>query len=303
MARPRLTAAAIAFASMWLARPIDIVAQPNLRSMYVSVVDDAGAPVPGLGPSNFMIREDNTAREVLRVAPADEPMQVAVLVDTSQHARNDIAHIRTALPPFVAALTSAGEGERKNQVAIVGFGERPTILAEYSTMPAALQKGIDRIWPMPNSGPYLLDAISETCQGFKKREAQRPVIVAIAAEGEELSYQHYEQVIDRLTAASAPLYALMLGTPRSSLTDESRSREIVLDRGTSVSGGYREQLLSSMALDGKLKQLANQLTHQYLVTYSRPESLIPPERVTVAATKPGLAARGTPVKAAARATR
>jgi len=298
MTRRRFAAAAIVLASLSLARPIRVGAQQNLRSMYVSVVDQAGSPVAGLGPSDFMVREDNAAREVLRVAPADEPMQVAVLVDTSQTARHDIAHMRTALPPFVAALTRASDGERKNQVAIIGFGERPTILAEYSISPAALQKGIDRIWPMPSSGPYLLDAISEACQGFKKREAQRPVIVAIAAEGEELSYLNYENVLDRLDAASAPLYALMLGTPSSSQSDESRNRQIVLDRGTSSTGGYREQLLTSMALEARLKLLAGQLTHQYLVTYSRPESLIPPERITVAATKPGMTARGTPAKPA-----
>jgi|SRR5579862_1718764 len=299
----RLFGVAIGLATLGLASQTRLDAQPNLRSMYVSVVDDAGAPAPGLGPSDFMVREDNTAREVLRVGPADEPMQIAVLVDTSQAARSDIPHMRTALPAFVAALTQASQGEWKNQVAIIGFGERPTILAEYTSLPAALQKGIDRIWPMPSSGPYLLDAISETSQGFKKREVQRPVIIAIAAEGEELSYAGYEQVLDRLSSAGAPLYALMLGTPNTSTRDESRNRQIVLDRGPASSGGYREQLLTSMALDGKLKLLANQLTHQYLVTYSRPESLIPPERITVAATKPGLTARGTPVKVAAKAAR
>ena len=124
-------------------------------------------------------------------------------------------------------------------------------------MPAALQKGSIASGRRPIPGPVsLLDAISETCQGFKKREAQRPVIVAIVAEGEELSYLSYEQVLDRLSAASAPLYALMLGTPNSSMRDESRNRQIVLDRGTSASGGYRQQLLTSMALEGRLKLLA-----------------------------------------------
>ena len=42
--------------------------------------------------------------------------------------------------------------------------------------------------------------------------------------------------------------------------------------------------------------LARQLLHQYKVTYARPQSLIPPDRVTVAAAKPGLTARGTLVK-------
>ena len=38
------------------------------------------------------------------------------------------------------------------------------------------------------------------------------------------------------------------------------------------------------------------LKNQYKVTYGRPESLIPPEKTTVAAAKAGLTARGTPVK-------
>lgn len=71
---------------------------------------------------------------------------------------------------------------------------------------------------------------------------------------------------------------------------------MVLDEGTRVTGGVHEQLLTSMALEPKLGQLAKQLTHQYKITYGRPESLIPPEKITVASVKPGLVARGTPIR-------
>ena len=71
---------------------------------------------------------------------------------------------------------------------------------------------------------------------------------------------------------------------------------MVLDQGPKATGGRREDLLTSMALAGDLMKLANELTHQYHVTYARPQSLIPPERVTVAAAKPGLTARGTVIK-------
>ena len=76
------------------------------RSLYVSVLNDAGAPVPDLGPSDFIVREDGLAREVLRVAPATDPMQIAVLVDNSQAARDDIADMRKALQAFVTAMTA-----------------------------------------------------------------------------------------------------------------------------------------------------------------------------------------------------
>ena len=274
----------------------DAAAQALQRSLYVSVVNEAGEPIPDLGPADFIVREDNVAREVLRVAPADEPMQVAVLVDTSQTSRNNISYMRTALPPFITALTNPNEAGRKNEVALIAFGERPTIFTDYTSNPAELQKGINRIWSLRDAGAYLLDALLEVCQGFKKREATRPVIVAIAVEGPELSYRHYDQVLGPLRDCGAPFYALMIGTPSADLSDEGRSRSIVLDRGTSENGGRRDQLLSGMALNDRLKLLAAQLTHQYRVTYARPQSLIPPEKVTVSTARPGLTARGTPTK-------
>jgi len=290
-ARRFLLAALLLLASALMVAP-HLGAQAIQRSMFVSVVNDAGAPVPDLGPSDFIVREDNVAREVLRVAPADEPMQIAVLVDTSQTARNDIQHMRTALPPFVTTLTNPNESGRKNDVAIIVFGERPTIFTDYTTSVASLQKGINRIWSQQSAGAYLLDAILEVSQGFKKREAHRPVIVAIVSEGPELSYRHYDQVLGPLRDSGAAFYALVIGSPANDLSDEGRSRSIVLDQGPNSTGGQRSQLLTPMALTDRLKQLADELTHQYRVTYARPQSLIPPERVTVAAARPGLTARG-----------
>jgi VWFA-related protein len=296
MTSQRVSVAVIVAAALAAAVPWTVRAQANQHSMFVSVVDDAGAPVPDLGPGDFVVREDNTAREVLSVRPADEPMQIALLVDTSQGARNNIQFMRSALPDFLTALTNPNESGKKNEVAIIAFGERPTVFTEYTSQLPELKKGVNRIWSQQGSGAYFLDAVYETTQAFKKREATRPVIVALVTEGGELSYRQYDQVLTALHEADAPLNAIMFGTPSSSLSDEARSRNIVLDRGVIDTGGLREQLLAPSGLGDRLKRLAAQLTHQYRVTYSRPESLIPPERITVGVSKPGLVARGTPVK-------
>src|SRR5262249_15869181 len=173
---------------------------------------------------------------------------------------------------------------------------RPTILSDYSSDPAQIKKGIDRIWGVDQSGMYLLDAIIETSQGFKKKEATRPVIVLITTSGPEFSNRRHDQVLAPLNSAGAAMNRLGLGQPDRGLEDERRERALVLDMGTRDTGGLYDQVLSSIALPARLKLLANQLTHQYKVTYSRPESLIPPEKVTVSSVKPGLMARGTPVK-------
>jgi hypothetical protein len=293
MTNRRLFVAALAVAACALTWPGTMDAQAIHRAMYVSALTDAGAPVPDLGPADFIIREDTMAREVLTVAPAVAPMQIALLVDTSQAARDDIGHVRTALPGFVAALTT---GSVKHEVAIIAIGERPTVFTNYTFNQAELTKGINRIWSMQGSGAYLLDGIIEVCQGFRKREAQRPVIVAILSEGPELSNRQHDQVLDPLRASGAAFHAITLGRPSGSLSDEMRNRNQVLDEGPRATGGRREELLTSMALEGRLKRLADELMHQYKVTYARPQSLIPPERVTVAAARPGMTARGTLIK-------
>ena len=259
--------------------------------MYVSVLDQAGAPVLNLSPSDLIVREDNVSREILRVAPAEDPMQIAVLVDTSAASSDDNSYIRTALPSFLEALTPS-EGP-KNQIALIAIGDRPTILANYTNNRATLQKGTDLVWSTRNSGAYFVDAVLEITQGFKKRAATRPVIVAVVAEGPESSYKYYDQVLEPLRASGAAFHVLMVGTPYVLRTDEDRSRSFVVDQGTRDTGGTREQLLTPLALKGKLTQLANVLTNQYRVTYARPQSLIPPEHITVSAKNRALTARGT----------
>src|SRR5258708_9988875 len=80
--------------------------------------------------------------------------------------------------------------------------------------------------------------------------------------------------------------------PSSSMTDEMRSRAIVLDRGTTETGGFHDQLLAPSALPDRLMKLADQLTHQYKVTYAHPDTLIPAEKVTVAVKNPAWTAHG-----------
>jgi hypothetical protein len=292
----RVLIAAAIIAGAAIAGGTLVRAQPRERSMYVSVVNEAGARVENLGPSDFVVREDNVAREVLRVAPADDPMQIEILVDNSQAARDYIRDMRSALPPFVDALTEPTESGRHNEVGIVALAERPTILAEPTFDRAQLRKGIDRIFAQSGSGSYLLDAIIEVSKGFKKRDAQRPVIVALTTEGPEFSSRHFDLVLTPLKEASAALNVIVIGPLSNDTSDDAHNRNIVLDQGPRDSGGRFEHLLTSMALASKLPQVAAELTHEYKVTFGRPESLIPPEHTTVTVNRPGMTARGTLAK-------
>lgn len=288
---------ALLLAALAAATPATLDAQAIQRSMYVSVLNEADAPVLDLGPSDFVIREDNVAREVLRVAPADEPMQIAVVIDNSEAARDSILDMRRALQEFVTAMTAPqGQTSGRNQLAFVTLGDRPTIITDYTTDRARLLTGVERLFAQPDSGNYLLDGLIEVCRGLGKRDAPRPVIIAITTEGPEFSSRHYDLVLDPLRASGAAFHALVVGPASADNSEDARNRATVLDRGTRSTGGRYEQVLTSMALSRRLKELGTDLTHQYRVTWAHPRSLIPPEQVTVSVKRPGLSARGTLVK-------
>jgi VWFA-related protein len=266
-------------------------AQTTERMLFASVLDAAGKPVPGLGADAFTVREDGQAREVLRVSRATQPMDLAILVDNSQAASPAINDLRNALLPFLKRMAGGG-----HQVAIIGLADRPTIIADYTSNAAMLEKGVGRLFAQPGSGTTLLDAIRETSRGLQKRDAERRVMLVITTEGTDFSTPNHQTALDAIEDSHAAMYAMVLTQPGGAnlTTEEARNRGIVLDRGPDISGGRREHLLSSMALAGELSEFATELENQYLVVYGRPAALVPPEKIEVAVSKPGLKARGTP---------
>jgi len=255
------------------------------RDIHVSVLDSKGLPVKGLTAADFVVREDRTAREVLAAVPATESLRIALLVDDSQAATSMIQPLRESLTAFIDKL------QGKAEIALITFGERPTTLVEYTTSVEQLKRGVGRVFARSSAGPYLLEALVEASRGLERREARRPVIVAITIEGIEFSNQHYQQVLEALQRSGATLHVLAVGSPADSLTDEMRNRNMTIAEGTAQTGGRREQVLADSGLPDKMRQVADELLNQYVVTYSRPETLIPPERIEVSTTRPGLTVR------------
>ena len=155
--------------------------------------------------------------------------------------------------------------------------------------------------------------MAETANGFTKCEASRPVMVIFSTEGLEHSYVDSRKVLDRLEESGAAVYTVVLrdrGIAQSFsrrtfdtlnngvLAQWKIERDLALNRGPLLTGGERRDLLTSTGTEAALHEIADELLHQYLVVYSRPNTLIPPKDIEVSATRHGLSVRGTPVKAA-----
>jgi Ca-activated chloride channel family protein len=265
--------------------PASAAAQAKPTDIYVSVLDGKGEPVSGLGATDFTVREDGVAREVLKAEPATEPLTVALLVDDSQAANAGIQMIREGVHKFVDAL--AGKAE----IAIVTFGDRPTILVDYTDDTKKLEAAADRIFPRSGAGSYLLDALVEVSKGLQKREAKRGVIAVLMLEDVEFSNRYYKQVLDEIDRSRAALHVIAIGQPNTGSADEIRNRNQTIAEGTERTGGRRDQVLAISGVPERMAKFARELLNQYVVTYARPEMLIPPEKINVSVTREGLTVR------------
>ena len=275
-------------------------AQSVERRMIVTVLDGDDNPVGNLAPRDLVVREDGAAREVLRVEPAGAARQIAVLVDTSEAAARATRDFRAGLSAFFEAMH---EG---NEISLISFGGPPRILVGSTGSLGRLQDGLGDVFGFAGSAAYLLDAMAQAAEGFTRREAARPILMALTTEGVDYSNVRAREVFERVRESGAAVYTLLVAGRGRARVDpglldarrqqEEMERNLVLERGPRDSGGRSEIVLTSIAVENALMEFATELRNQFVVTYARPDALIPPERIEVAVNRTGLTARGTPLK-------
>jgi VWFA-related protein len=273
-------------------------AQTVERDMFVSVVDKAEKPVLTLGVQDFIVREDGRVREVLRARRASDVIDIALLVDNSQALGSQVNDVRQALEAFIARMRPHA------QLSLVALGDRPTVYADYTNSQEQLARAIGRVFPISSAGAYTLDAVGDVLKGIEKRKPERSAVVVLWVGGVEFSTGSYEPLVSDLATRGTTLHVVVVGarTPPDVQTTEGRNRELLFDRGTTETGGRRENVLTSMAVKDAMERLADELLGQYRITFARPDTLVPPEKTEVAVRPPGLKARGilAPVKAAVK---
>jgi len=259
----------------------------NQQRVLVSVVDKQGMPVAALTPADLTITEDGTAREVLSVAPATDAMQIALLADNSTASARMIPDLRDSLKAFAAAIWAKSPD---TQIALYTFGDRPTLDSDFSTSAVALNRRIDRLFATTDAGATFVDAVIEVADALRRRKATRPVIVAFVDEnGPDFSNRRSDQAFTSVAAAHASLWAVVRqGFGAAVESPENRERSMVIGDVTTRTGGRSSMVFDGTALKVRFADVATQLLSQFAVTYGRPESLIPPERLDVKLTNPDL---------------
>ena len=264
--------------------------RPLVRTVLVSVTGADGAPVAGLGPEDFEVRENGQIRGVFNAQPAEGRLDVALLIDDNGTGINDI---RRDIAGFLQRIY-----QNANVAMITTAGQNVTIV-DYTSDPREMQAGINKLVgrPAPRGG-HLIDGIYDAAGKLQEREGARRAIVVITFEGEEFSDTADNLVLDRLRDTRTVLHVIAVGQPTiramNPLTDGPRDNPVetnfnrarLLSEGTKRTGGRYEEMVVTAGVPDALASIASELTGQYIISYLLPPGVEPSERLEVRVSRP-----------------
>jgi VWFA-related protein len=266
------------------------------RTVHVSVTDKKGVAIADLQATDFEVKVGGKTQTVVSARPATAPLRIALLV-----ADAGTGAFQLGLANFMNKLLGHAE------FALISVIVQPEKVVDYSTDAGALSAGLRRLGARGRQrGAQLMETIQDATREIR-REATRPVILVARVGSESPTSIPPEDVRAQLRKSGAVLYVIStLGADRQApssaragisveqaqladaeVTDGAFSLAQVLGDGARESGGRNDQVISTTLVPA-FERVADELLHQYEITYEVPDSLKPGDKISVSSKRKGL---------------
>jgi Ca-activated chloride channel family protein len=224
--------------------------QVNLVEVYASVIDAKGSVVTDLGRDDFEVLEDGERQQIAAFAAGEFPLAVAIAIDRSfSMTEQRLAAAKNAARVFIGALRPGDESM------IIAVGSEIETLAPLSTDRAAQYRAIDGInrWGTTS----LHDAIIESIEAIQPARGRRALL--LLSDGDDrYSRAGAPEALNRARGSDVLIYPIALGRRRPPLFAELAA----------LTGGRSAHLRDARTLPETLREIAQELRHQYLIGYT-----------------------------------
>ena len=241
----------------------------NVR-LPVTVTDNkTGRFIVDLKQADFQVFEDKVPQEILTVtAESDLPLDVAVLMDTSNSVKPKLKFEKDAAVSFLQTMLSG----RKDRALFATFDSQVELHQDLTNRLDLLTKAIDKVKAQGETKMY--DAIYQVCEEKMLAPALygRRRAMVIITDGEDTISERYlkdaieiaqrsETVVYVISTKSAGMFGVQAGT-----VDRKEDKE--LKRLAEETGGRAFFTAEVIELERSFSAIARELRSQYLIAYS-----------------------------------
>src|SRR5208283_135259 len=203
----------------------------NLVNVLVSVLDDHNRPAPDLPVEAFQVFEDGVQQKIdIFESETKQPVDIAIMVDSSLSARKEIAFEREAASNFIKQVLQTDD-----RLGVFYFDETVTQNGAFSNNVPALQDAVRRI--PEGSGTSIYDAVLLGSQALARRPAdRRRVIILVTDAGETTSKSDFDTARKAALRAGILLYTIVI-RPVKNENGRNTAGEHALQTITETTGG------------------------------------------------------------------
>jgi hypothetical protein len=242
----RLAAGIAVLAAVWVQSVP--AAQSNSRRLYLRILNEDGVLVSDLKADEVELREDDVTQKVTRVSLSNEPMRIALLVDTTESSQIKLPDLRAALDAFIQAIPAPHE------LMLVTTGQQVQVRAQPTTDRKKVAGAAASLFGV-GGGTLLFDGLVDIDDRFMKKAIEKtPVFVVVSGDGTESSQRYDERFFDRLTQnltlRNVPVHAIVLSTGTAKMP-----LQIAL-HVSQATGGHSEVIGASTMLAERMALLA-----------------------------------------------
>lgn len=182
-------------------------------SLPVSVSDREGRYIPGLKKEDFTIYQDGVKQNITFFATYDEPLNIALLLDTSGSTQGEaLTKIKDAAKDFVELLNE------NDKCLIASFDSQVNIHTQFISHEGDLKKAIDRVETADKDGTVLYKAVKQIAQNSFNNLEGRKVIVLLSDGKDYGSDMKFKELMSLLEESDVLIYSIYYqtseGTPK-----------------------------------------------------------------------------------------
>ena len=226
---------------------------------------DGAKYVGDLSESDFEVFEDGAKQALTFFSRVQQPIALAVLLDTSASMNERLATAQEAAVGFARRM------RREDVMEVIDFDSQARILQTFTNDVAALEKAIRST--DVNGSTSLYNAIYVSLKELKRAKAtseeeiRRQAIVVLSDGDDTSSLVAYEEVLDLAKRSETAIYAIGL-RPSGTYRTEFKEAEFVLKQLAQETGGRAYFVLTAAELPKIYDQISEELANQYSLAYS-----------------------------------